>query len=85
MLRPAPVTVACETVMLEVPTFVRVTRRVRLVPTVTLPNLRPLELIAIPLDAVASLARLKATKDRTTERMSCAERPGHAYFRRFPR
>jgi hypothetical protein len=85
MLRPAPVTVACETVMLQVPTFVRVTRRVRLVPTATLPNPRPLELIAIPVDAVASLARLKATKDRTTERMICAERPPRAYFRRFPR
>ena len=65
MLRPAPVTVACETVMLQVPRFVRVTRRARLVPTVTLPNLR-LELIAIPVDAAASLARLKAAKGRST-------------------
>jgi len=85
MRRPAPVTVACETVMLRVPRFVRVTRRVRLVPTVTLPNLRPLELIAIPVDAAATLARLRAAKDRSTERMSCAERPAQAYFRRFPR
>jgi len=65
MLRPAPVTVACETVMLQVPRFVRVTRRARLVPTVTLPNLR-LELITIPVDAAASLARLKAAKGRST-------------------
>jgi hypothetical protein len=83
MLKPAPVTVARETVTLRVPVFVRVTPRVRLVPTVTLPKLRLLELVAIRVNAAASLARLRATKNRSTERTSCAKRPAHAYFRRF--
>ena len=85
MLKPAPVTVACETVTLRVPVFVRVTLRVRLVPTVTLPKLRLLELVAIRVNAAAFLARLRATKNRSTERTSCAERPARAYFRRFSR
>ena len=46
-LKPAPVTVACETFTLLVPLFARVTPRVRLVPTVTLPKLRLLELVVI--------------------------------------
>jgi hypothetical protein len=85
MLKPAPVTVACETVTLLVPIFVRVTLRVGLVPTATLPKLRLLELVAIREDATVSLARLRATKDRRTRRTSWAERPAHAYFRRFLR
>jgi len=46
-LKPAPVTVACETFTLLVPLFARVTPRVRPVPTVTLPKLRLLELVVI--------------------------------------
>jgi hypothetical protein len=83
MLKPAPVTVAWETVTRRNPKFVRVTPRVRLVPTVTLPKLRLSELVAIR--AAASSARLRATKNRSTERTSCAERPARAYFRQFLR
>jgi len=85
MLKAAPFTVARETVTPRVPVFARVTPRVRLVPTVMLPKLRLLELAAIRVDAAASLARLRATKNRSKERTSCAERTAHAYFRRFLR
>jgi len=84
MLKPAPVTVACETVTLPVPVLKRVTPWVTLLPTLTLPKLI-LELVEIPADAAAFLARLRATKNRSTERTSWAERPPHAYFRRFLR
>jgi hypothetical protein len=83
MLKPAPVTVAWETVSGRYPTFVRVTPRVRLVPAVTLPKLRLSELVSIR--ATASFVRPRATINRKTERTSCAERPAHGYFRRFSR
>jgi len=83
MLKPAPVTVAWETVSGRNPVFVRVTPWVRLVPAVTLPKLRLSELVSIR--ATASFVRPRATINRKTERTSCAERPAHGYFRRFSR
>jgi len=85
MLKPAPVNVACESVTLRFPSLVSFSLREWLVPTVTLPKLRLLGLAAIWVNAIASFARPRATKNRSTERTRWPERLAHGDFRGFSR
>ncbi len=74
MLKPAPVTVASETVRRRVPLFLRVTVLVLLLPTVTFPKARLVGLALSSLLAAASLARQKTAVKRTTGKKRLAQR-----------